>query len=155
MWGVEHSIMAFVAGCLALFLLGARNWLWLGAVLLSQVPFWVGLIAYSITGDKNPVNINLAFNLMVASSFMSWADRLQRKHAGGIVQVRVCLTFLLAGGIDITMMVHPVEYYTYMQEFVHYLALILIGGRAYVVRYDGLGRSVRNRPDSKAGGDLV
>lgn len=155
MWGVEHSIMAVVAGCFALWFTITKNWLWLGAVALSQVPFWVGFLAYSLTGDNAPININLAFNLIVASSFFRWADRLQKNGLGGIVQVRICLIFLLGAAIDVTAIIYPSDYYIGMQEGVHYLALITIGGRAYVVRHDGLWRYSRNRANPKEGGGLV
>lgn len=155
MWGIEHTAMATTAGCFALWLTVKVNWSWLGAALLSQVPFWLGSAYYWHTGDKTPLNVNLALNLLVASAFVGWGTRLQSNGRGGIVHIWVCLIFLLACSIDVLQVVYPVPFYMLAQEAVHYMALIAIGGRAYVRGLDGRQRHHRNLSGSGKSGWLV
>lgn len=155
MWGVEHTAMAIVAGCFAIFFMWTGNRSWLGAALLSQVPFWGGSAVYWITGDTTPVEINLALNLTVAATFIEWGHRLQSQNRGGVVHVWLSIIFLFAVSLDVIQLLHESYFYMQSQELLHYLALVTIGGRAYVVRIDGSRRYLRNRADSKKSGRLV
>lgn len=155
MWWAEHAIMATVFGGFALWFLWKRNYSWLGAAALSQVPFWGGMLAFMATNDTDPVGVNLALNLMVAGIFIHWADRLQVARRGGVVHVWLCVIFVAAGTIDIAQVVYSFPNYVLLQEVIHYLALIAIGGRAYVRGFDGNRRHSRNTLDPKAGGGLV
>ena len=147
--------MAIAFGGFALWFAWRRNWSWLGAAALSQVPFWAGLAAYMASGDKNPVGINLALNLFAAGVFIEWGHKLQLAGRGGVVHVWLSGVFLIACTIDILQVVSPIHIYVLLQEGIHYLALIIIGGRAYVRGLDGNRRHSRNTLDTKAGGGLV
>ena len=155
MWGVEHTLMASAFGCLALWVAWKRNWVWLGAAAMSQVPFWAGLAAYMAIGDKDPVGINMALNLFVAGAFIEWSHKLQLAGRGGIVHVWLCAIFLFGCTIDILQVVFPTHIYVLLQEVIHYLALITIGGRAYVRGFDGNRRHSRDTLGTKADGGLV
>ena len=155
MWGLEHTVMALAAGGFCLWFAAKRNWSWLGAALLSQVPFWAASATYFVTGDNTPVNINMAFNLGVAAAFSEWAHRLQKSQRGGIVHVWVCLIFLGACSIDVIQAIAPFSWYMAAQEAAHYLALLAIGGRAYVRGIDGAHRHMRDLRRSNKGGKLV
>ncbi len=155
MWGVEHTAMAIVAGGLCLWFAARRNWSWLGAALLSQVPFWCGTSVYWISGNDAPANVNMALNLIVAGAFSSWAHRLQESGLGGIVHIWVCLVFLGACSLDVVQSIAPFSWYIVGQEAAHYLALIVIGGRAYVRGLDGVHRDLRDSRNSPQGGRLV
>ena len=147
--------MAVAFGGFALFFAWGRNWSWLGAAALSQVPFWSGLVAYVAAGDKDPAGLNLALNMMAAGIFIHWGDKLQYAGRGGVVHVWLCIIFMAACTLDILQVVYPVSFYVLLQEGVHYLALITIGGRAYVRGRDGNRRNNRGAFDSKEGGGLV
>ena len=155
MWGVEHTLMATAVGCLTLWLAWKRNWTWLGSAALSQVPFWVGLAAYMVLGDKSPVGINMCVNLLSACLFVLWAERLKARSCGGVVHVWLCLIFVAAGSVDVLQLVYEFSGYMLKQELFHYLALFTIGGRAYVRRLDGTNRNSRNRSDIEPGRGLV
>ncbi|MDC0657038.1 hypothetical protein N6L27_03410 [Leisingera sp. SS27] len=147
--------MAVVAGCFCLWFACRRNWSWFGAALLSQAPFWGGTLAFLVTGNLTPVNVNLALNLAVAAIFIDWAQRLQKRNSGGIVHVWICLIFLGASTMDVMQVLAPASWYMTAQEAAHYLALIAIGGRAYVRGIDGAHRNLRDSRNSSQGGKLV
>lgn len=155
MWWAEHAVMATVFGGFALWFLWNRNYSWLGAAALSQVPFWGGMLAFMATSDTNPVGVNLALNLMVAGIFIEWGHKLQIAGRGGVVHVWLCSVFLIACTLDILQVVYSFPNYVLLQEVIHYLALITIGGRAYVRGFDGNRRHSRDTFDPKAGGGLV
>jgi len=137
MWWFEHAIMGAVFAAFAAFLLHRRNYLWLGAAGLSQVPFWCGLGAYLATGDRTPVEMNLALNLIAAGMFVEWGHRLRDKKSGGVVHIWLGLLFIFAASLDILQVVSRYPGYVLSQELVHYTAFLLIGGRAYVRKLDG------------------
>ena len=147
--------MAIAASCFALWLLVRRNFSWLMAAIISQVPFWVGLAAYIATGDKSPAEINIAMNLVAASVFSEWGHSLQAQRRGGVVHMWLCAVFVAAGLFDLAQLVYPTDSYTFAQELIHYAALAVIGGRAYVVGFDGYHRSRRDSSDHSANGGMV
>ncbi len=155
MWGAEHTIMALVATCFAAWFLWGRNFLWLGAATLSQLPFWFGLAAFVFLGRQTPVEINMASNLIVAAIFIDWGHSLQRKNKGGIVQIWLCRIFVAAASFDVLQLLYPVPFYILTQELIHYCALAVIGGRAYVRRIDGRNGYYSDSRSSKKGGRLV
>lgn len=147
--------MAIVFGGFALWFAWGRNWSWVGAAALSQVPFWGGMLAFMVSGDTDPVGINLALNLFTAGVFIEWGHKLQIDGRGGVVHVWLSGIFLIACTVDILQVVYPTSIYVLLQEGIHYLALITIGGRAYVRGLDGNRRNNRDSLSSKAGGGLV
>lgn len=155
MWGVEHTAMAISASCFVLWFIAKANWSWLGAALLSQFPFWGGFAYSWMNADDAPVNINLSLNLMVAGAFVWWAEWLQKQDRGGIVHIWVCLVFTMACSVDVLQVMSPVSFYQIAQGAVHYMALFVIGGRAYVRGIDGNHRHNRNLRGSGKSGGLV
>lgn len=147
--------MAVSFACFALWFLWKRNYSWLGAVVISQVPFWFGLTAFMVTGEREPASLNLAANLMVAGAFIHLGEMLRASGRGGVVHVWLCLLFLVAATIDILQVVYPIPIYVLSQEIMHYLALMIIGGRAYVRVLDGNRRNSRSTFNSGKGGGLV
>jgi len=155
MWGLEHAAMAIAAFVsIAWFAIG-RNWNWLRAAILSQVPFWLGALAYFLSGDAHPTEVNLCANLMLAAIFYEQAKRLQRICRGGIIQIWLCLIFLVASSFDVVNLLLPFGLYMWVQEIAHYSALMVIGGRAYVRVIDGNHRNRRDYNDPKRRGKLV
>lgn len=137
MWWIEHAIMGVVFLGLGGYLAIRRNWIWLTAAALSQIPFWAGLGAFLIEGQSAPVVINAIFNVMIAGCFAHIAERLQAQRKGGIVHIWLCVLFLLMCSLDVIQIVAPFDLYVIAQEALHYVALLVIGGRAYVKRIDG------------------
>lgn len=133
--------MASAFGVFALWFLLRGNYSWLGAAILSQVPFWVGMLAFLASTDAQPVHVNAITNLMAAGAFAHWAERLQNNNRGGIVHIWLCILFLVMCSMDALQMIAPFSLYVLSQEIAHYLALFIIGGRAYVKRFDGLRRN--------------
>lgn len=155
MWGVEHTIMAMAFAGLSAYLIWRRNWIWLAAAAISQVPFWAGLGAYLIEGDRSPVVANAVFNVMVAGCFATIAERLQERGRGGIVHIWLCVLFLLMCSLDVIQIVAPFSLYVIAQEALHYVALLVIGGRAYVRRIDGNRDGLLHSPDIDKSKDLA
>lgn len=155
MWWAEHAIMGAVFLCFAAYLAKGRNFLWLGAAALSQVPFWAGLLAFLYSANSNPVEINLAINLAVAGLFTEWGHKLQVQSRGGVVHIWIGVVFVAAASIDVIQLLYEFPLYVLAQEVIHYLALVVIGGRAYVRGLDGSHRSNSHRPDSAQGGRMV
>jgi hypothetical protein len=155
MWGFEHTAMAAVFAMFSAFLVYRRNYLWLGATVLSQVPFWCGFGAYMVSGDPSPVDMNLAVNLIAAGVFVEWGHKLQGRNSGGVVHIWLGKLFIFAGVLDILQVVFEYPGYILSQELVHYSAFILIGGRAYVRKFDGSHRRDRDSLRSSTGGGLV
>lgn len=134
MWWTEHAIMAMVFLILCGHLAIKGDWSWLLAAALSQVPFWAGTFAFLAFGDQSPVPINAIFNVMVAGCFATIAERLQAQGRGGIVHIWLCVLFLLMCSFDVIQIIAPFDLYVITQEMLHYGALLVIGGRAYVKR---------------------
>ncbi len=155
MWWAEHAVMGAVFLCLGGYLSIRRNWIWLTAAALSQVPFWAGMGAFLIEGDSAPVVINAIFNVMVAGCFATIAERLQGKGKGGIVHIWLCVLFLLMCSLDVIQIIAPFDLYVIAQEALHYVALMVIGGRAYVKRIDGNHRNRLHSPDNGKSEDLA
>lgn len=155
MWWAEHVLMGLTFCGFAAWFLWGRNFLWLGAATLSQLPFWLGLAAFVFLGQRAPVEINMASNLIIAAIFIDWGHSLQRKNKGGIVQIWLCRIFVAAASFDVLQLLYPVPFYILAQELIHYCALAVIGGRAYVRRIDGRHRHHGNSRSSKKGGRLV
>lgn len=147
--------MGAVFAALSGYLAYRRNWLWLWAAALSQVPFWAGLAAFLVQGESAPVVINAIFNVMVAGCFATIAERLQAKGKGGIVHIWLCVLFLLMSSLDVIQIVAPFELYVVAQEALHYGALLVIGGRAYVKRIDGNRDHRLHSPDTGKSEDLA
>lgn len=147
--------MGVVFLCFAAYLAKGRNFLWLGAAALSQVPFWAGLLAFLYNANTAPVELNLAINLAVAGLFIEWGHKLQDQSRGGIVHIWLGVVFVAAASIDVIQLLYEFPLYILAQEVIHYLALIAIGGRAYVRGLDGSHRSNSHRPDSSPGGRMV
>ncbi len=155
MWGFEHTAMMTVAAAFSWWLFHSRNYSWAMAVFLSQIPFWGGLAAYMLTGTSDPASVNAILNIFAAGIFIELATRLQQSGKGGIVHVWLCLVFTLACTLDVMHLIVPLPFYFIAQEALHYVALLVIGGRAYVQRYDGYRRYRRNIRGSDEGGSLV
>lgn len=155
MWGVEHTAMLAAFAAFLWWLLHHENYSWSVAALLSQIPFWGGFLAYIVTGDKDPASVNIILNIFAAGLFIEMAGRLQERGKGGIVHAWLCLVFILACTLDVIHLILPVPFYTLAQEVLHYVALVVIGGRAYVQRYDGYRRHRRDTRGSNKGGTLV
>ena len=147
--------MASAFGCFALFFAWKRNWLWLGAAALSQVPFGVGSSPYLVSGVNYVVGINMCLNLVAAGLFVEWGHKLQLQGRGGVVHVWLSGLFLVVASVDVLQLLYQIPLYVITQELLHYMALITIGGRAYVRGLDGSHRNNSNRSDSKESGRLV
>ena len=155
MWGVEHTIMAIAFGGFALWFAWRRNWSWLLAAILSQIPFWAGSVPYIANGVSYVVGLNMCLNLVAAAMFVEWGHKLQLQGRGGVVHIWLSAIFVAAAAVDVLQVVYPMPFYVITQELLHYLALIAIGGRAYVRGLDGAHRYNRNRSNTQAGGRLV
>lgn len=155
MWGIEHTAMAISAACFALWFTWKANWSWLGAAMLSQVPFWMAVAAYFISGEKTPTDMNMCLNLIAASLFVIWGKQLQRAGRGGVVHIWLCIIFLVGASIDVAHLLHEFDGYILAQEVTHYLALLTIGGRAHVIGLDGNRRCGGHRGDAGKSGGLV
>lgn len=155
MWGPEHTVMLVIFTALGAYLASRRNWVWLTAAALSQVPFWAGLGAYLIDGDNAPAVTNSIFNVMVAGVFATIAERLQARGKGGIVHIWLCVLFLLVCSLDVIQIIEPFDLYVIAQEALHYVALVVIWGRAYVRRIDGNHRDRLHTSDTDKSEDLA
>lgn len=155
MWWAEQAIMASVFACFALWFALGRNWSWLLAATLSQIPFWAGVVPYLVSGEDFSIGVNMCVNLMAAGLFVEWGHKLQLQGRGGVVHIWLSGLFLAAASVDVLQLVYPMGLYVLTQELIHYLALVAIGGRAYVRGLDGAHRNSRDRSDPKAGGRLV
>lgn len=155
MWGVEHTLMAIAFGGFALWFALGRNWSWLMAAIISQIPFWAGSVPYIANGVHYVVGVNMCLNLVAAGLFVEWGHKLQLQGRGGVVHIWLSGLFLAAASVDVLQLVYPMGLYVLTQELIHYLALVAIGGRAYVRGLDGAHRNNRDRTTPKAGGRLV
>lgn len=135
MWGIEHSLMLFIAGLMVLFFALKANWVSVGAILLSQIPFWIGFLFYLFSGDKSPVLINIASGLVISSLFVTMATRSESDSGRDIMFITLALVCLIAVSLDVIMLLMPFPLYVLVNEAIHYLQLIIIGGGMYVANY--------------------
>lgn len=154
-WWLEHAAMAAAFTAFAAVLAWRGHWSWLGAAALSQAPFWGGFLAFLATGEVAPAQANAIFNLIVAAAFAQFAEWLQVNGRKGIVQIWLCVLFLLMATIDGIYLVISFWWYVIVQEALHYIALLVIGGRAYVWRIDRRNNQRSNISDTETGGDLA
>lgn len=155
MWWAEHAAMGLVFAGLSAYLAYKGRWIWLCAAALSQLPFWAGLVAFLVEGEAAPVVINAIFNVMVAGCFATIAERLQADGRGGIVHIWLCVLFLLMCSLDLIQIIAPFKFYIEAQEALHYGALLVIGGRAYVKRIDGSSNHRLHSSDTGESEDLA
>lgn len=135
MWGIEHSLMLFIAGLMVLFLALKSNWVSVGAILLSQIPFWIGFLFYLFSGEKSPVLINISSGLLISSLFVTMATRSKSDSGRDIMFIALALVCLIAVSLDVIMLLMPFPLYMLANEALHYLQLIIIGGGMYVTNY--------------------
>jgi len=133
MWGMEYSLMLFIAGLTVFFLALRSNWVSVGAALLSQVPFWIGFLFYIFSGEKSPVLINISSGLLVSSLFVTMANRSDSGR--DIMFIALAIVCLVAVSLDVIMLLVPFQSYMLANETLHYLQLIIIGGGMYVTNY--------------------
>ena len=89
---------------------------------------------------------------MAAGMFASMAENRQAKGRHGISQIYLCVLFLLMASLDAMYVLTPFSVYVILQEIGHYLALILIWGRAYVERlHGGVDNSLRQAGNDTSG----
>lgn len=155
MWGLEHTAMATAFAGLAAWLIIGRNWSWLWAALLSQVTFWVACTPYLMGGPKYLIGLNLCLDVVAAGVFVDWGRKLGRQHCGGVVHIWLAVLFVIAASVDVIQLLYLLPFYVITQEGIHYTALLIIGGRAYVRGLDGTRRHSRYRGDIKSGGRVV
>ena len=80
------------------------------------------------------------------------AESRQAKGRHGICQIYLCVLFLSMASLDALYVLTPFGVYVILQEIGHYLALILIWGRAYVERmHGGVDNSLRQAGNDTSG----
>lgn len=155
MWGIEHTAMIIAFAGLAAGLAFNRQWSWLFIASLSQIPFWGGYVADAIYSNPSPSTVNIILNVMVAGAFATIAEKLQALRRGGIVCIWLCILFLIMASVDVVHLIAPFDSYFSMQEFLHYLALLVIGGRVYVKRTYSTNGDLVHSPNIGKGKDLA
>lgn len=147
--------MGLVAAGFAVWFISRKNWVWLLAAIATQVPYWGGWVAFLVTGDPAPVGVNMCLNLVAAAAFVEWGHRLAIQGRGGVIHIWLAVVFTGAASIDVIQSVHEMPLYVLTQEVIHYIALIIIGGRAYVRGLDGSHRNRGNGGDLSSRGGVV
>ena len=156
MWGVEHMSMLVAFGFLAAWLAYNRKWFWVAIALITQLPFWVGAHMSIAIGDASPSNLNIILNVTLSGILISFAEKLQEQGRGAMALTWLCILFLGLTSVDVWHLVSPFNSYFLVQEAGHYLALLIIGGRAYVNRRaHGIVRNSMYPRGSGQGGGLV
>jgi hydrogenase/urease accessory protein HupE len=156
MWGVEHTSMLIAFGILAAWLAYNRKWFWLSVAFMTQLPFWAGAHMLFTSGDASPSNLNIILNVTLSGILISFAEKLQEQGRGAMALTWLCILFLGLTSVDVWHLVAPFESYFLVQEAGHYLALLIIGGRAYVNRRaHGIVRNSMYPRGSGQGGGLV
>lgn len=97
-------------------------------VVVSQVPFWAGVVAW-LPHKTIWVDLNMILSLATAAVFYLLAQVF-----GGVAFIAVCLVFVTATLHDVSASLFGANYYLELHEILHYLALIGMVGRTYVDR---------------------
>lgn len=155
MWWAEHAIMARAAALLCVLLLVKQRVGDVADLAVSQFPFWTAMFAFIAFGQSAPVEINAASNLIAAGTFASMAENRQAQRRHGIAQIYLCVLFLSMASLDGLYVLTPFSVYVILQEIGHYLALILIWGRAYVERMHGGDNNSLRQADNDTSGDVA
>ena len=132
MWGLEHISMLVSFVLLSVWLACNRRWLCLIVALLTQLPFWAGSYISIDVGNASPANLNIILNVTLAGIVVSLAEKLQKQGQESTSLIWICVLFLILTSTDVWQLIAPFNVYFIVQEVVHYLALIVVGGRAYV-----------------------
>jgi hypothetical protein len=155
MWGAEHVAMLAAFSLLAAWLAYNRRWEWLAVAAISQVPFWGGYMADAVASDPSPASINIILNICAAGAFATFAEWLQSKGRGGIVPIWLCVIFLIMASLDVVFLLKQFPSYFVAQEILHYLALITVGARTYVVRRSYFNRDLVHSSNTSKSEDLA
>jgi hypothetical protein len=80
---------------------------------------------------------------------------LQSKGRGGIVPIWLCVIFLIMASLDVVFLLKQFPSYFVAQEILHYLALITVGARTYVVRRSYFNRDLVHSSNTSKSEDLA
>ena len=148
--------MLIAFGILAAWLAYNRKWFWLAVAFMTQLPFWAGAHMLFTSGNASPANLNIILNVTLSGILISFAEKLQEQGRGAMALTWLCILFLGLTSVDVWHLVSPFNSYFLVQEAGHYLALLIIGGRAYVNRRaHGIVRNSMYPRGSGQGGGLV